>query len=254
LARRVPEFTASDGVRLHYRDQGQGPPIVLVHGWAMSGRFFDALVERLLPARRCIVPDLRGCGASEARSGTHTMDRMAQDLGELVAHLDVRGVDLVGWSMGGGLTMRYLDRFGPDRLHGVGLVDFPPVFVEDPTITDRFTARLRAERDRVITSFLKRMVLDATPERVAWMLEEHMRCATETAVEMYAQLGVGSARGQTYDLPALLAFPRQGWYRATLEEWKRIFPRHVAPEFDRSRHCPFLEEPEAFARALMAFR
>lgn len=246
----VPQFRARDGTQLAFRDEGHGPPVLFVHGWAMSSRFFDAQFPFLARDRRCVSLDLRGCGDSETRPGTHTMDRFADDVADLIGELRLDRATLVGWSMGGGVTMRYLDRHGPARLRAVGLVDFPPVFQEDPSVADKVCARLRGDRERFIVSFLKRMVLDPTPERVAWMTAEHMRCATDTACESYRQLGAGSASGKTYDLPALLAFPRQGWYRASLEEWRKIFPRHVAPEFEASRHCPFLEEPEAFAHAL----
>lgn len=216
----------------------------------MSNRFFDPQFPLLASDHRVIAPDVRGCGASETRPGTHTMDRFADDIADLFQEFSLDGVMLVGWSMGGGVAMRYLDRHGPRRLRAVGLVDFPPAFREDPSIADRVCDRLRTDRERFIGSFLKRMVLAPTPESVAWMTTEHMRCATDTACESYRQLDVGDARGQTITLPALLAFPRQGWYHGALEVWKTIFPNHIAPEFDASRHCPFLEEPERFAGAL----
>jgi len=246
----VPHFRARDGTQIHYRDEGEGPPIVFVHGWAMSSRFFDAQFPLLADDHRCVALDLRGCGASETRPGTHTMDHFADDVADLLDHLRLERVALVGWSMGGGITMRYLDRHGPAKLRAVGLVDFPPVFEEDPTIPDRVCNRLRTDREKFIGSFLKRMVLAATPESTAWMMAEHMKCQTDTACESYRQLGTAGARGRTYALPALLAFPRQGWYYAALEEWKTIFPRNDAPEFPHSRHCPFLEEPKAFADAV----
>jgi pimeloyl-ACP methyl ester carboxylesterase len=246
----VPHVRARDGTRLSYRDEGRGPPVLFVHGWAMSRRFFDAQFPLLAPDHRCVALDLRGCGDSETRPGTHTMDHYADDVADLIQELGLDGVTLVGWSMGGGIAMRYLDRHGPRRLRAVGLVDFPPVFEEDPSIAERVCSRLRTDREKFITSFLKRMVLHPTPESMAWMMAEHVRCQTDTACESYRQLGTSSARGRTYELPALLAFPRQGWYHASLDEWRRIFPRHVAPDFDASRHCPFLEEPEAFAKGV----
>lgn len=220
----------------------------------MSSRFFDAQVERLRVDRRVIVPDLRGHGASEARAGTHTMERFSTDLHDLLEALDLRGVTLVGWSMGGGIAMRYVDRFGTARLAGVGLVDFPPRFEEAPGVADKVCDRLRSDRERFIRSFLRRMfVKEPSSDEVAWMLAEHNRCATETACEAYRQLGEGTSTGRTYGIPGLLVFPTQGWYRPALAEWTRIFPVHVEPTFDHSRHCPFIEEADAFAAAVRSF-
>lgn len=250
----VPTLVASDGVPLHYRDEGRGRPVVFVHGWTMSGRFFDLQVEELAPERRVVVPDLRGCGASGTRPGTHHLARFADDLDELVRHLGLRDATILGWSMGGGVTMRYLDRHGADRVRGVGLVDFPPEFREAAGVADKVCERLRTSRDRFIASFLKRMVLEEpTAEELAWMVTEHMRAPVEAACESYRQMGEGSSLGRAYDLPGLLVFPTNGWYRPALEAWKRIFPRHVAPAFERSRHAPFLEEPRAFADAVRTF-
>lgn len=250
----MPEWRASDGVRLHYREAGTGRPLVFVHGWTMSGAFFGPQFERLADRYRCIAPDLRGCGDSESRAGTHTMARLAQDVHELLSGLDLRDVVLVGWSMGGGITMHYLDRYGPARLSGVGLIDFPPRFEEDPAVVDRVCERIRTDRDRFFLSFAKRMFhAEPEPAIVEWLLRENRKCTTDTACELYRQLGVGSSVGKRYELPAFLAFPERGWYVNTLAAWGEIFPRHTAPGFRASRHAPFLEEPDRFAAALRDF-
>lgn len=250
----LPEFEASDGVRLHYLDEGAGPPLVFIHGWMMSGAFFRRQVDALRATRRCIAPDLRGCGRSQALPGTHTLDRFAEDLHELLETLDVQGSTVVGWSLGGGITMRYLDRHGAARLEGVGLVDFPPRFREEASVADKVCAKLKADRPAFWEGFLRRMFLSPPePKDLEWMKSEIERCATETGCEMYRQLPVGSAEGQRYDLPALLCFPTQGWFPAALQEWKAIFPNHHAPEFRHSRHTPFWEEADVFNAALARF-
>lgn len=248
----MPSFRTSDGVRLAYRDEGPGPPIVFVHGWMMSGRFFERQFEGLRERRRCVALDLRGCGDSEARAGTHTMERFGRDVAELLDHLDLREVTLVGWSMGGGVTMRYLERFGAGRLRAVGLVDFPPRFEEDPAVAEKVCSLLRQDRDAFFRPFFRRMFAnELAPSDAQWMLSEIGKSDAETGCEMYRQLGAGSSRGLRFHLPAFLAFPKNGWYLKALDEWKGIFPNHIAPRFENSRHCPFFEEADAFNAALL---
>lgn len=249
----MPWLVASDGVRLHYSDAGKGPPIVFLHGWMMSHRFFHHQLSSLSGSRRCIGLDLRGCGQSEARKGTHTMERFAADLHELLAHLGLHGVTVVGWSLGGGITMRYLDLYGPERLRAVGLIDFPPKFAEDPAVPDKVCKKLETDRAAYSVRFLKSMFLhEPAPADLAWMLAEYARCPSDIGCEMYRQLGRGEAKG-SFDLPALLVFPTNGWFPKAVADWKRVFPDSRAPTFEASRHCPFLEEHEKFTQELAAF-
>lgn len=253
----MPSLEADDGVRLHYdEDDGQGRPLVFVHGWMMSGRFFRRQREAFRGSHRVVVPDLRGCGGSATRSGSVTLNRLAADLRELVTYLGLHDLVLVGWSLGGGITMRYLDTYGTDGVRGVCLVDFPPRLREAPDVADKVCRSLATRRDEFFQGFLRRMFL--TPPDApdaAWMVEENRKCASDTACETYRQMrdtALPEQRGP-YDLPALLAFPEHGWFRPALEEWQTLFPRHLAPAFPRSAHCPFWEEPERFNEALREF-
>lgn len=251
----MPTFEARDGARLHYADHGEGPSLVLVHGWMMSGRFWDRQVEALAPDHRVLVPDLRGCGASEGRMGTHNVPQYADDLLRLLEHESIENATVVGWSMGGGITMEALQRDTSRRIRRVGLVDFPPRLEEDPTVADKVCGNLERKRDAFTRSFLLRMFLEPPSEpEIAWMVEEALRCPWPTACEMYRAMR--PTRGGTpspMSIPAFLAFPEKGWFPAALPEWKRIFPDHVAPAFPKSKHCPFLEEPRAFNEALRSF-
>lgn len=251
----MPSLLARDGTRLHYEEQGSGSPLVLVHGWMMSHRFWSRQVAHFRSKNRVVTPDLRGCGASEARPGTHDVPHYADDLARLLDHLDLRDATVVGWSMGGGITMEALERDGGRRIARVGLIDFPPRLEEDPGVADKVCANLEKRRDSFTRSFLARMFRapPAEPE-MEWMLFEASRCAAATACEMYrAMRPGGGATSGPLAVPAFLAFPSQGWFPQALAEWKRIFPRHVDPAFPASKHCPFLEEPDAFNGALEAF-
>ncbi|ROO28810.1 alpha/beta fold hydrolase [Salinisphaera orenii] len=104
-------------VELYYEDHGSGRPVVLVHGWPMSGRSWEPQVGALIEAgHRVITYDRRGFGRSSQPWSGYDYDTFAADLQALLAHLDLREATLVGFSMGGGEVARYLGRYGSERI------------------------------------------------------------------------------------------------------------------------------------------
>jgi pimeloyl-ACP methyl ester carboxylesterase len=124
----MPTFDAN-GLRIYYVDEGEGDPIVLVHGFAASlqnnwvaAGWFDTL----LPVRRVIALDCRGHGQSDKPHdpSMYAMDEMADDVVRLMDHLGVAKADLFGYSMGGAISIRAMlrhpERFRTVTLGGVG--------------------------------------------------------------------------------------------------------------------------------------
>ncbi len=104
-------------IELYYEDHGTGTPIVLIHGWPLSGRSWENQVAALVDAGyRVITYDRRGFGASSQPWGGYDYDTFAADLDALLQHLDLTGVTLVGFSMGGGEVVRYIGSYGTDRI------------------------------------------------------------------------------------------------------------------------------------------
>ncbi len=104
-------------IELHYEDHGAGRPVVLIHGWPLSGRSWENQVPALVAAGyRVIAYDRRGFGNSSQPWGGYDYDTFAADLNALLEHLDVREATLVGFSMGGGEVVRYLGTYGSDRV------------------------------------------------------------------------------------------------------------------------------------------
>jgi non-heme chloroperoxidase len=99
----------SGNIDLYYEDHGTGIPVVLVHGWPLSGRSWEKQVPALLDAGyRVITYDRRGFGDSSKPTSGYDYDTFAQDLHKLVTKLDLLEFALVGFSMGGGEVARYL--------------------------------------------------------------------------------------------------------------------------------------------------
>ena len=94
-------------IELHYNDYGAGKPVVLIHGWPLSGRSWESQVPALIDAGyRVITYDRRGFGWSSQPWNGYDYDTFAADLNALLSHLDLREATPVGFSMGGGEVVR----------------------------------------------------------------------------------------------------------------------------------------------------
>ncbi|MES1924915.1 alpha/beta hydrolase [Salinisphaera sp. T31B1] len=117
-------------VELYYEDYGSGKPVVLIHGWPLSGRSWEKQVPALVAAgHRVITYDRRGFGKSSQPWGGYDYDTLAADLNTLMTHLDLRGATLVGFSMGGGEVARYIGTYGTERLAGAVLAAAVPPYL-----------------------------------------------------------------------------------------------------------------------------
>ncbi len=110
---------------------GSGRPVVLIHGWPMSGQAWSEQVRALVAAgHRVVAHDRRGFGRSEpAEDGDYGYDALADDLDSVLTALDLTDVTLVGFSMGGGEVARYVSRHGEERLRSVVFAAAVPPFL-----------------------------------------------------------------------------------------------------------------------------
>ncbi len=122
----------SADIEIHYEDHGAGQPVVLIHGYPLSGRAWDKQVPVLLEAgHRVITYDRRGFGHSSQPVVGYDYDTFASDLHALLEALDLRDVTLVGHSMGSGEVTRYLSAYGSARVAaGVLVSPIPPFLLQ----------------------------------------------------------------------------------------------------------------------------
>jgi non-heme chloroperoxidase len=154
----------SGTVDLYYEDHGFGRPVVLIHGYPLSGRAWDKQVPVLLQAgHRVITYDRRGFGKSSQPTSGYDYDTFAADLNALMEALDLRGAVLVGHSMGTGEVTRYLGTYGSARVaKGVLISPIPPFLLETgdnpeglpKSVYDGFIEAAKADSPAFLKGFL----------------------------------------------------------------------------------------------------
>jgi pimeloyl-ACP methyl ester carboxylesterase len=178
-------------IQIYYEDHGSGQPIMLVHGFPLSGRAWERQERALLEdGFRVITYDRRGFGKSSQPTVGYEYDTFAADLAALIEALDLRDVDLAGHSMGGGEIARYLGKYGSDRVRRAVIISGVPPYLlktaDTPNgvpqeVFDQIAAALRADRFAYFTEWNKNFFnLDETlGTRIT---EEVVRDAWNTAV------------------------------------------------------------------------
>jgi pimeloyl-ACP methyl ester carboxylesterase len=162
----MPYAKARDGTELYYKDWGRGEPIVLLHGWPLTGDTFDDAALRLVEAgKRCIIPDRRGFGRSDQPWDGYDYDTFSDDVAAILEDAGVQEpVSLVGFSMGGGEVARFLSKQGKGRVRNAVLIgsvvpymlqtDDNPNGVPQSTF-DQMTAGMKQDREGFFQSFFK---------------------------------------------------------------------------------------------------
>ena len=117
------DANTGEEIKLSYCDYGRGNPVVLIHGWPLSKEMWEYQLGDLINAGlRVVKYDRRGFGKSSKPWDGYDYDTFADDLKAVMDELDLRNATLVGFSMGGGEVVRYLNRYGTDRVSKIVLI------------------------------------------------------------------------------------------------------------------------------------
>jgi non-heme chloroperoxidase len=190
----------SGSIELYYEDYGSGTPVVLIHGYPLSGRAWDKQVPVLLEdGRRVIIYDRRGFGGSSKPATGYDYDTFAADLHALLETLDLHDVVLVGHSMGTGEVTRYLGTYGSRRVaKGVLVSPIPPFLLQAPdnpegvpaSLFDGFVQQARSDTPAWMTGFLNNFynidklrgtLVSDEAYRVSWNLATSMSAIAAVA-------------------------------------------------------------------------
>jgi len=155
-------------LHVHVEDSGgEGRPVLLIHGWPLSGASWKEQIPALTDAGyRVITYDRRGFGQSDKPPSGYDYDTLTDDLSGLLEELDLRDVTLVGFSMGGGEVARYISKYGEDRIRSVVFASaVPPMLMKTPEnpdgpmdefLLEEMTADIIDDQDTFFDEFTKK--------------------------------------------------------------------------------------------------
>jgi len=261
-----------DGAKIYYEDHGKGQPILLVHGWACSSRFWQRNVPELAKQFRVVTLDLRGHGNSSKTASGHTVAQYGRDVRAVVERLDLRDFTLVGWSLGGPVVLSYYEQFGKDgRLKALGLVDSDP-FPFSPAdwnnhalrnynfdaMNETFTM-LEADHKKFATAFTGRMFKQKPSEAdVNWVVAELTKTPPWIAIAIYSDF-VMSDYARTLpnvEIPLIVIAADSGVFPKGVAMGKALAaqaPHGKFVEVEDGGHMLFYEQPQKFNAALAGF-
>jgi non-heme chloroperoxidase len=264
----MPYLNTACGGRIHYETVGEGPPLVFIHGWAMSGevwRFQKDLAETY----RLIIPDLRGHGLSSAPASGYCFQDFADDLLELFIALQLGNAILIGWSMGAQVALQAFPGLR-SRLAAIVLVSGTPRF----TATEGYShgvpdvavkgLSLLLQRDfaGTVDDFYKRMFVDGelNAQLSGQIFSEGHKIvppARHAARQALKCLATTDLRSELafVDVPVLLI--HGGGDSICLPSASQYMAEHLSDArleiMEGAGHAPFMSRPGEFAGILTEF-
>ncbi|GAA2639720.1 alpha/beta hydrolase [Actinomadura fulvescens] len=266
----VADVVTGDGTLLRYRERGRGRPLVMLHGWGFSGRFFDRGAEVFAEHSRVVVPDLRGHGESGKPDHGYRVPRLARDLDELLEALDLDEVTVLGWSLGCSVIWSYLELFGTRRLAQAVFVEQTPRQYYAPDWTyahrscydDAELARTQAQIECSVEDFDNQQIDTITHRRLPVderkrLLAEMAKCPPHVRNALMADHTRQDWRDllPTITVPSLVLVAR----RDTVMPWQgpayvgQAVPYAKTVFFEGSSHALFLDEPDLFHDTVTEF-
>lgn len=266
-------FELSNGEKLFYEDTGTGDEVlVMMHGWTSSHEVYEKPVELLKDKVRCITYDHRGHGGSKEANGEQvSMETLASDLHELLVGLGLSNVNLLGWSMGSGVVMTYLELFGTERLRQVVLCDMTPKQINDDEwklglYQGAYTAQnMESDAGKSFFKLYKEFAIAAKPSLKkipGILLNPGLKKRLATCDEGVLRSLSASMKGQDHrgcfaelDVPLTYFYAYPGsLFSPELARWyeENVPSTFKAVRFDDATHLLVDEQPEKFAAEVLS--
>lgn len=257
----VHRIRLSNGVTIQYAEQGPrwGRPMVMLHGFTDSWRSFELLLDTLPSDVRAIAVDLRGHGGSDRPATGYGIPDLAGDVVDLLQRLNLRGVTLIGHSMGS-FVAREVARRAADRVDGLVLIG-SATMLRNP-LTESLVREIGAMGDRIPAAFIRDFQYGTVARPVDEAFMARMIAASATVpAPVWQALGEGMMRYDdrrrldALDLPIFVIWgDRDGIF--PLEEQERLFS-HVRDGqlsiYAGTGHAPHWEEPGRVASEITRF-
>ncbi len=261
-----------DGAFIYYETKGEGAPILFVHGWTMSGKFWQKQVEKLAKDHQVVVMDLRAHGNSSKTLYGHTIPQYAKDVRAIIDALKLKDVALVGWSLAGPVVLEYWKQFGSDKVKALGLVDMTP-FPFSPAEwnahglknynydrMNEFFIALNEKRRDVAATFVNNMFKSAQAPKgdLEWMITEHLKTPVAVAVDIYSDYLMRdySEVLKTITVPTIVFAADSNIFKKGIEMGKFIasqVPKATFAPSEKGGHVLFYEDADWFNNELATF-
>ncbi|MGQ0717676.1 MAG: alpha/beta fold hydrolase [Pseudonocardiales bacterium] len=273
----MPFVTTRDGTNLFYNDWGTGRPVVLLGTAMMNSRMWEFQAPYLVKhGLRCITYDRRGCGRSDWPWEGYGYDTLADDLVDLIEHLDLRRANLVGYAVGGGEAARYLARHGTERVAKLALVSSTTPFMMrtenspdgvEVAAFDEMVSAMIKDRARWMASLVAPFFggsdtdpadLPLSPELARWMVEIALDSSPRAALEIYRTLFTADQRDELskITLPTLIIHGEAD-VGAPIELCGRrsaaLIPNSRFVSYENAAHGLFATHADRLNRDLLSF-
>ncbi|MCC9135769.1 alpha/beta fold hydrolase [Pontibacter silvestris] len=266
----MSHITTNDGVQLYYEEAGEGRPLMMIHGWTFSGRFFARNVPVLAKHARVITVDLRDHGRSGKPGHGYRVARLAADLRDLLIALDLQDTVLLGWSLGAPVIWCYMELYGQEHVAAAVFVQQSPrqYFTPDWKLGhnkcyDAETlATIIAQLQNVPEKYDEQNLVNCmeqqpSEEERKMLLDEMAMSPVDARIHIMADHTVKDWRDLLLhlNLPALMlvarqdsVFPPEGpaWVGEHMPNASNVF-------FEESSHMLFHDEPEKFEQVVSGF-
>lgn len=219
----MESFITTDGEQIHVNILGEGTPLIFLHGWTSNHRDWLVYAKALSENHQCYCWDARGHGGHELRADTRvTVERMAQDLNELIQYCGIERPILLGHSMGALTIWEYIHQFGCEDISKLCLVDQSPKIL---TADDWEHGIYGGFDDQYNEQFMKRLDHDFA-EAVLQLAAEGNNSRTRASYEANT-LGFQLVREYLSKLsPEPLI---QVWESLSLVDYREVLPRITVP-------------------------
>jgi 3-oxoadipate enol-lactonase len=253
-----------DDIELAFTDVGDGPAVILIHGYPFNRSLWTELAESLLDRYRVVIPDLRGFGESDASAGPATMNRMAEDVAKLMDHLEIEQAVIGGLSMGGYVALAFCKQY-PTRVRALVLAD---TRAQADTEEGKQTRAQQAEKarsegmagiaDAMLPKLLTPDTVSKRPEVVKRIRDMMLKTKPEGAAA--ALMGMAQRDDQTefissIDVPALILAGREDAITplADSEAMHAKINGSRLVVIENAGHVSNLEQTEQFNNAVRGF-
>ncbi len=255
--------TTADGVKIHYLEAGSkqaaAPAILFVPGWTMPAWIWENQIAHFSKTHRVVAMDPRGQGDSSKPTEGYFPAARARDIKAVVDQLKLAPVVLVGWSMGVGEVVSYVDQFGTKDVAGTVLVD--GIVGGDPnpqvnTALMNFAGNFLKEREKFTDGFVRSMYKKPQPEPyILKLITASKQTPTSAGVALFVGMFTSDHRPALakIDKPTLICTAPGGPWDPMYDDMQKRIPGSRLERFDGAGHALFVDDAGKFNALLEEF-